>query len=127
MAAQLGDVELVSVDSMHVYRGMDVGTAKPSATERAEVPHHLLDLAEPSEDFSVARFQAAADEALAAIEARGHRALLVGGTGLYVRAVVDRLTVPGEWPDLRAELDAEAAATGTEGLHRRLAAVHGRY
>ena len=123
MAAQLGDVELVTVDSMQVYRGMDVGTAKPSATERAEAPHHLLDLADPSEDFSVARFQAAAHEAFGAIEARGHRALLVGGTGLYVRAVVDRLTVPGEWPDLRAELDAEAAATGTEGLHRRLAAA----
>jgi len=123
VAAQLGDVELVTVDSMQVYRGMDVGTAKPSATERAEAPHHLLDLADPSEDFSVARFQAAAHEAFGAIEARGHRALLVGGTGLYVRAVVDRLTVPGEWPDLRAELDAEAAATGTEGLHRRLAAA----
>ena len=123
MAAQLGDVELVTVDSMQVYRGMDVGTAKPSATERAEAPHHLLDLADPSEEFSVARFQAAAHEAFGAIEARGHRALLVGGTGLYVRAVVDRLTVPGEWPDLRAELDAEAAATGTEGLHRRLAAA----
>jgi tRNA dimethylallyltransferase len=123
VASQLGHVELVSVDSMQVYRGMDVGTAKPSATERAEVPHHLLDLTDPSEEFSVARFQAAADEAVAAIEARGHRALLVGGTGLYVRAVVDRLTVPGEWPDLRAELDAEAAATGTDGLHRRLAAA----
>jgi tRNA dimethylallyltransferase len=123
VASQLGDVELVSVDSMQVYRGMDIGTAKPSAAEQAEVPHHLLDLADPAEDFSVARFQTAADEAITAIEARGRRALLVGGTGLYVRAVVDRLTVPGEWPDLRAELDAEAAATGTDGLHRRLAAA----
>ena len=108
---------------MQVYRGLDVGTAKPSAAEQREVPHHLLDLADPAEDFSMARFQAAAGEAIAAIEARGHRVLLVGGTGLYVRAVVDRLTVPGEWPEVRAELDAEAAATGTEGLHRRLAAA----
>src|SRR5439155_3357216 len=123
VARRLGDVELVSVDSMQVYRGLDVGTAKPSAAEQREVPHHLLDLADPAEDFSMARFQAAAGEAIAAIEARGHRVLLVGGTGLYVRAVVDRLTVPGEWPEVRAELDAEAAATGTEGLHRRLAAA----
>ena len=108
---------------MQVYRGMDIGTAKATTAERAEVPHHLLDLAEPWERFTVARFQQAAQQALAQIEARGHRALLVGGTGLYLRAVVDRLRVPGEFPVVRTELEAEAAATGTEGLHRRLAAV----
>ncbi|MBV8160418.1 MAG: tRNA (adenosine(37)-N6)-dimethylallyltransferase MiaA, partial [Acidimicrobiia bacterium] len=122
-ARRLGDVELVSVDSMQVYRGMDIGTAKATPGERAEVPHHMLDLAEPDERFTVARFQSAYDQVLAGIERRSHRALLVGGTGLYLQAVVDRLAIPGEWPDLRAELDAEAAATGTEGLHRRLAVV----
>ena len=115
----LGDVEIVSVDSMQVYRGMDIGTAKPIPDERAEIPHHLLDLADPDERFTVARFQAAFDEALAGIEARGHRALLVGGTGLYLQAVVDRLAVPGEWPAVRDEL----ADTGTEGLYRRLEAL----
>jgi tRNA dimethylallyltransferase len=108
---------------MQVYRGMDVGTAKPTAAERAALPHHLLDLADPDERFTVARFQAEAKKAIAGIEGRGHRALLVGGTGLYLQAVVDRLTVPGEWPDVRQELDAEAHATGTEGLYRRLEVV----
>ncbi len=129
MARRLPGIELVSVDSMQVYVGMDVGTAKPSAAERAEVPHHLLDLADPSEQFTVTRFQAAAEAAIAGIEARGHRALLVGGTGLYLQAVVDRLSVPGQWPRVRAELEDEAAALGGEAgspdaapaLHRRLA------
>jgi tRNA dimethylallyltransferase len=123
VARRLGDVEIVSVDSMQVYRGMDIGTAKPTAAERAEVTHHLLDLAGPSERFTVTRFQDAAREAILQIEGRGRRALLVGGTGLYLRAVVDGLTVPGEFPLVRTELEAEAAATGTEGLHRRLALV----
>jgi tRNA dimethylallyltransferase len=122
----LDDVEIVSVDSMQVYRGMDIGTAKPTPAEQAEVPHHLLDLADPGERFTVARFQTEADRVIADIEGRGHRALLVGGTGLYLQAIVDRLAVPGEWPDMRAELDAEAVATGTEGLHRRLSVVDPR-
>jgi tRNA dimethylallyltransferase len=122
VARRLADVELVSIDSMQVYRGMDVGTAKPSAAERAEVPHHLIDLADPSEHFSVARFQAAAAEALAGIEARRHRALLVGGTGLYLQAIVDGLTLPGSWPRLRAELEAKAATpAGVGALYRELA------
>ena len=119
VARRLGDVEVVSADSMQVYRGMDVGTAKPTAAEQAEVPHHLLDLAEPVEDFNVARFQSAAAEAIAGIEDRGHRALVVGGTGLYVQAVVDGLALPGEWPELRAELEGEPVGD----LHRRLADV----
>ena len=124
MARRLGDVELVSVDSMQVYRGMDVGTAKPTPTEQAEVPYHLLDLADPSEDFSVARFQATAATVIADIEARGRRALLVGGTGLYLQAVVDRLTLPGQWPAVRAELEEEAATpAGVGALHRRLASA----
>ena len=117
-------MELVSIDSMQVYRGMDIGTAKPTAAERAEVPHHLVDVADASEDFSVARFQSAAAEAIRAIEARGRRALLVGGTGLYLQAVVDGLNVPGAWPRLRAELEAEAATpAGLGTLYRQLAVV----
>lgn len=101
------DIELMSIDSMQVYRDMDIGTAKPSPAEQAEVRHHLIDIADPDEEFSVSRFQAAAHAALAEIEGRGHRALLVGGTGLYLRAVVDRLDVPGRFPAVRAELEAE--------------------
>jgi tRNA dimethylallyltransferase len=101
-------VELLSVDSMQVYRGLDIGTAKPTVDERAEIPHHLIDLVDPDEDFTVARYQSAARTALAAIESRGHRALLVGGTGLYFQAVVDQLTPPGQYPAVRAELAAEA-------------------
>jgi tRNA dimethylallyltransferase len=117
VARRLGEVELVSADSMQVYRGMDVGTAKATVAERAEVPHHLLDVADPHEDFSVARFQALAAEAIAGIEERGRRALVVGGTGLYVQAVVDGLSLPGEWPELRQEL----ADQPVEELYRRLA------
>ena len=102
---------------MQVYRGMDVGTAKPTAAEQAEIPHHLLDVADPADDFSVARYQRAADEVLDDIERRGGRALLVGGTGLYVQAVVDRLDVPGQWPAVRADVDAEP---DTVALWRRL-------
>ena len=122
VARRLGDVELVSADSMQVYRGMDVGTAKPTPAEQAEIRHHLLDLADPGEDFSVARFQAAAAETIAGIEARGHRALVVGGTGLYVQAVVDGLSLPGEWPELKAELELQTA----DELHARLVEVDPR-
>jgi tRNA dimethylallyltransferase len=106
VARSLGDVEIVSIDSMQVYRGLDIGTAKATPEERVSVPHHLIDVAEPSEDWSVARFQDVARTAVAEIEARGHRALLVGGTGLYVQAVVDDLKFPGEDLALRAELEA---------------------
>lgn len=105
-AERFGDVEIVSMDSMQVYRGMDIGTAKPSPADQAGVRHHMIDVAEPSEDFSVARFQAEARAAIAAIEARGRRALLVGGTGLYLQAVIDDLGFPGEDLALRARLDA---------------------
>jgi tRNA dimethylallyltransferase len=120
LARGLPGIELVSFDSMQVYRGMDIGTAKPSPAEQAEVPHHLIDLVDPSEDFAVAEFQAAGRAALAGIEARGHRAVLVGGTGLYIRAVIDDLTIPGQFPAVRAELEAEP---DTAVLHRRLLAL----
>ncbi len=99
-------VEIVSCDSMQVYRGMDIGTAKATAAERAEIPHHMLDLVEPSEDHDLARFLDAARDALSGIEARGSRAVLVGGTGLYVRALVDGFSPPPHFADLRAELEA---------------------
>ena len=100
-------VEVVSVDAMQVYRGMDIGTAKPSPAEQEDVPHHLIDVAEPHEEFSVARFQRLARAAIAGVEARGHRALLVGGTGLYLRSVIDEMDLPGQWPDVRQDLEKE--------------------
>jgi tRNA dimethylallyltransferase len=116
LARELGDVEIISLDSMQVYRGMDIGTAKPTPAERAAVVHHLVDVADPDDDWSVARTQAGARAALADIEARGRRALLVGGTGLYVRAVVDDLQIPGE--DLARRAELEAATEPVEGLER---------
>lgn len=120
VARALGDVEIVTVDSMQVYRGMDIGTAKPDLAARGGVPHHLLDLADPSEEWTVTRWLAAARDAVAAVEGRGRRALLVGGTGLYFRALVDGLTPPGRYPQVRAELDADP---DTAALHGRLAAL----
>jgi tRNA dimethylallyltransferase len=117
VARELGDVELVSVDSMQVYRGMDVGTAKPTPLERAGLRYHLLDIADPAEEFTVSLYQGAAGEVLADIEARGRRALLVGGTGLYLRSVIDDLHLPGRYPEVRAELDA---IDDDVELHRRL-------
>ncbi len=110
-------VELVSVDSMAVYRGMDIGTTTPAAAERARVPHHLVDLVDPADDFSLVEFRDAAIEALAGVEERGARAVLVGGTGLYVTALIDGLVPPGRYPDVAAELAGES---DTELLHLRL-------
>ncbi|MGZ5212782.1 MAG: tRNA (adenosine(37)-N6)-dimethylallyltransferase MiaA [Actinomycetota bacterium] len=120
--AEIMDAEIVSVDSMLVYRGMDVGTAKPSVSERARVPHHLIDVVEPSEPFSVARFQEEAREAVERIGARSRPALLVGGSGLYLRAVVDDLEFPGTDPAIRSELERQAEALGPERMYERLAA-----
>jgi tRNA dimethylallyltransferase len=106
---------------MSVYRGMDIGTAKPTGPERRGVRWRLLDLVRPAEEFSVAEFQVAAERAVASIEERGARAVLVGGTGLYHRAVIDSLQLPGRWPDVAAELEMIAgSAGGTESLHARL-------
>lgn len=120
MARQEPSWELVSVDSMQVYRGMDIGTAKPTLEEQAEVPHHLIDRLDPWEDGTVAWFQREAKAAIADIEERGRRALLVGGTPLYVQAVVDDLDIPRRHPEVRAELEADP---DTAGLHARLAEV----
>jgi tRNA dimethylallyltransferase len=123
VAGQLGDVDLLSIDSMQVYRGMDIGTAKPSAAERAAVPHHLIDLVEPSDEFAVAEFQRAYRLVLDDLSTRSRRGILVGGTGLYHRAAIDDLDLPGEWPDVRARLEAEASELGPEALHERLTTI----
>jgi len=121
--AECLSAEIVSIDSMLVYRGMDVGTAKPSGAERARVPHHMIDVAEPSEVFSVARFQEAARLVLRQTGERGREALLVGGSGLYFRAIVDELEFPGTDRDTRSELERQAAALGPERLYARLASI----
>ncbi|MGZ4314217.1 MAG: tRNA (adenosine(37)-N6)-dimethylallyltransferase MiaA [Acidimicrobiia bacterium] len=121
MARALPDVEIVSIDSMQIYRRMDIGTAKPSLAEQASVPHHLVDVADPWDDWSVVRFQAEARRAVADIEARGKRALLLGGTGLYVQAVVDDLRFPGEDLELRAALTARTSEPeGLDAAYREL-------
>lgn len=109
--------EIVTADSMQVYRGMDIGTAKPTAAEQAEAPHHLIDLLDPCEEASVAWYQREARRVLADVEHRDRRALLVGGTALWVQAVVDDLALPGRYPEARAAIDHEA---DTGALHRRL-------
>jgi tRNA dimethylallyltransferase len=118
--AEALEAEIVSVDSTNIYRGIDVGTAKPTAEERARVPHHLLDVADPGEEFSVARFQALARTAISEIRSRHSAALLVGGSGLYYRAVVDGLEFPGTLPAVRRQLETEAVVLGPERLHERL-------
>lgn len=117
-------VEIVSVDSALVYRGMDIGTAKPSAAERAAVPHHLIDLLDPAESYSAALFVADAQAAIAQVRQRGALPLLVGGTMLYFKALLEGLdSMPAADPALRAQLDAEAAVRGWPALHAELAQV----
>ena len=113
--------EVVSVDSAQVYRGMDIGTAKPDAATRARVPHHLIDLLEPAEHYSAARFRADALAACAGVRARGRLPLLVGGTMLYFKALADGLSaLPPADPGVRAAIDARAAAAGWPALHAEL-------
>lgn len=121
LAAAHDDAEIVAVDAMQVYRGMDIGTAKPSHADRARVPHRCLDLVDAGDEFALADYADAARRALDEIDGRGHRAVLVAGTGLYLRSITDRMEVPGRWPELRAELDARVEAEGVEALHRQLA------
>jgi tRNA dimethylallyltransferase len=118
LARRLGPgTEIVSVDSMQVYRGMDIGTAKPTVAEREEVPHHLVDIVDPSEEYTVACFARDVDEVLRSAADRPGQVILVGGTGLYLRAALGDLEVPGQFPAVRQKLDA---APDTAGLYRRL-------
>lgn len=117
-------VEIVSVDSALVYRGMDIGTAKPSAAERAEVPHHLIDIRDPREAYSAAAFVEDARRLIGEIAARGKLPLLVGGTMLYFKALAEGIdAMPAADPALRRQLEADAAALGWPAMHARLAKV----
>ncbi len=118
------DVEFISVDSAQVYRGMDIGTAKPDAAERARVPHHLIDILEPEQAYSAAQFVHDTMAAAADIRARGRLPLLVGGTMLYFKALRDGLdAMPAADAALRARIDARAAAAGWPALHAELQRV----
>jgi tRNA dimethylallyltransferase len=128
LAIRLGQAlggEVVSADSRQIYRYMDIGTAKATPAERAALPHHLIDVVEPDGELTLAHYQRMASVAIGEIAARGRLPMLVGGTGLYVRAVTEGWTVPEVPPDpaLRAQLACDAAEQGNAALHARLAAV----
>jgi tRNA dimethylallyltransferase len=113
--------EIVNADAMQLYRGLDVGTAKATPAERAQVPHHLLDVLDVTQSASVAAYQRDARAAVERVLAAGRTPVLVGGSGLYVQAVVDELEFPGTDPALRSELTAELERVGPAALHARLA------
>ncbi|RVT88921.1 tRNA (adenosine(37)-N6)-dimethylallyltransferase MiaA [Inhella crocodyli] len=122
--AQRVPLEIISVDSALVYRGMDIGTAKPSAAEQAAVPHHLIDILDPLESYSAAQFVRDAKRLVAEIQSRGKLPLLVGGTMLYVKALCDGLSeLPASTPEVRAAVDQEAAERGWPAMHAELARV----
>jgi len=122
--AEVLPIEIISVDSALVYRGMDIGTAKPTAAERATVPHHLIDILDPLDSYSAAQFVKDAQTLAAEILARGRLPLLVGGTMLYFKALFDGLSeLPQGDEALRNELDAEAARIGWPAMHAKLAAI----
>jgi tRNA dimethylallyltransferase len=125
LAAELGG-EVVNADSMQLYRGMDIGTAKLAPAERRGIPHHLLDVWDITEAASVAAYQRLARAAVDGVLARGRVPVLVGGSGLYVRAVLDDLDFPGTDPGLRARLEAELADAGAPALHARLSTLDPR-
>jgi tRNA dimethylallyltransferase len=119
LAAALGG-EIINADSMQLYRGMDIGTAKLTPAERGGIPHHLLDVWPVTETASVSEYQLLARQAITAIHGRGAIPILVGGSGLYVRAAIDKLEFPGTDPGLRARLEDELAQAGGPALHERL-------
>ena|SRR6476619_2726291 len=122
LAERLGG-EVVNADAMQFYRGMDIGTAKLTPAERRGIEHHELDVLDVTEEASVAAYQQSARRDFEAIAARGHRPVLVGGSGLYVRAALDRLEIPPTDPEVRARLERQAEEHGGDVLHRRLRAV----
>ena len=115
-----GGAEILCVDSMTVYRGMDIGTAKPGASDRATVVHHGLDLVDPDVDYSVAEFQRYANRVVADARERDVGLVMVGGTGLYVDAIVNGFTMPAQYPDIRRSLQEELDSKGVAGLYARL-------
>ena len=117
------DGEVINADSMQLYRGMDIGTGKLSAAERGEVPHHLLDIWDVTETANVSEYQRLARAVIADVQARGRTPILVGGSGLYVRAAIDNLDFPGTDPALRARLEGELTALGAAALHAKLASA----
>ncbi len=120
VSSEINNIEIVSGDSMAIYKHMDIGTAAPSAVERAALPHHLVNLIEPHEEFTVGRYKRLAIKAISEIRTRGNTPLLVGGTGLYLRAVIDDLQIPGRYPEVLAELSAQKSTTA---LHDRLQSI----
>ena len=123
LAARI-NAEIISVDSMKVYRGMDIGTAKPTAVQRGDIPHHLIDVADPSESFSAARFVELADRAVAEIHGRGRPIIAVGGTVLYFKCFYEGMFAgPSADPAIRAELRTRAAREGLEALHAELTRI----
>ncbi len=121
--ARAVDGEIINADSMQLYRGMDIGTAKLPPAERAGVPHHLLDIWDVTKAASVSEYQELARAAIGEIRSRGRVPILVGGSGLYIRAALDNLTFPGTDPRLRDRLESELAEIGPAALHARLASV----
>lgn len=122
VAQELGGIEIVSIDSMQVYRGMDIGTAKPTRRDQQAVPHHMIDLIDASEEMALASFVRRVGEVRKAIHERGNRALLLGGTGLYLQAVVDNFDIPGQYPQARAE----AEKLSDRQLYERLTLLDGQ-
>jgi tRNA dimethylallyltransferase len=117
LARRRSNIEIISIDSMAIYRGMNIGTATPTIAEQEEVPHHIIDIVNPSEEFALPLFQSAVEKALGGISDRGNRAVLVGGTGLHVRAVVDKLEIPPRFSSIRDEIEL---ITETSFLYRKL-------
>ena len=105
LARRRQNIEIISIDSMAIYRGMDIGTATPTVQEQEEIPHHVINIVDPSDEFALPLFQSAVEKALKEISDRGNRAVLVGGTGLHVRAVVDRLEIPPRFLSIRDEIE----------------------
>ena len=117
LARRRPNVEIISIDSMAIYKGMNIGTATPTILEQEEIPHHLINIVEPSEEFALPLFQSAVEKALREIAGRGNRAVLVVGTGLHVRAVVDRLEVPPRFLSIKDEIEL---ISETSFLYRKL-------
>lgn len=120
IAKNIPKVEIVSIDSMQIYRGMNIGTAKPSAAEREMVPHHLIDIIDPNREYSLSQFQTESQKVIADIEKRGGMPLLVGGTGLHLRAVIDNFQIPEQYPEVSRELENES---DTKKLYSLLVSV----